>query len=126
MLFRSIAVIVISGSFLFQSSGEVRATAANNFQMGLATHLRETGATMYGSYQCSHCLAQKHFFGRAFKFVNYVECDPEGKDAEPSLCISKGVTSYPTWEIGGKFYLGAKSLKELARISGYRYENKQN
>jgi uncharacterized membrane protein len=120
-----IVILVIAGSFFFQSDGELRATTANNYQIALAMHLREIGATMYGSYQCPHCLAQKHFFGTAFKFINYVECDPKGKNADPSICLSKGVTSYPTWEIGGKYYLGAKSLKELARISGYSYEKKQ-
>jgi uncharacterized membrane protein len=121
-----IVIIVILGSLFFKNSGELRATAANNYQVGLAIHLRETGATMYGSFQCPHCLAQKHFFGTAFKFINYVECDPKGENADPSLCISKGVTSYPTWEIGGKFYLGAKSLKELSRISGYNSDNTED
>ena len=121
-----IVVLVILGSFFFNNSGELRATTANNYQLGLAIHLREIGATMYGSFQCPHCLAQKHFFGTAFNFINYVECDPKGKNSNPSLCISKGVTSYPTWEIGGKYYLGAKSLRELARISGYNYEKTQN
>jgi uncharacterized membrane protein len=120
-----IVILVISGSIFFQSDGELRATTANNYQVALAIHLREIGAAMYGSFQCPHCLAQKHFFGTAFKFINYVECDPKGKNADPSLCISKGVTSYPTWEIGGKYYLGAKSLKELARISGYSNEQKK-
>jgi uncharacterized membrane protein len=121
-----IVITVILGSLFFQNSSELRATPANNYQVGLAIHLREIGATMYGSFQCPHCLAQKHFFGKAFKFINYVECDPKGKNADPSLCISKGVTSYPTWEIGGKYYLGAKSLKELARLSGYSNDREQS
>lgn len=121
-----IVITVIVGSLFFQHSGELRATPANKYQVGLAIHLREIGATMYGSFQCPHCLAQKHFFGRAFEFINYVECDPKGKNAHPSLCISKGVTSYPTWEIGGKYYPGAKSLKELARISGYSSDKEQS
>ncbi len=121
-----IVVLVILGSFFFNNSGELRATTANSYQVGLAIHLREIGATMYGSFQCPHCLAQKHFFGTAFNFINYVECDPKGKNSDPSLCISKSVTSYPTWEIGGKYYLGAKSLKELARISGYSNDKKQD
>jgi uncharacterized membrane protein len=120
-----IIILVILGSLFFNNSGELRATTANNYQVGLAIHLREIGATMYGSFQCPHCLAQKHFFGTAFNFINYVECDPKGKNSNPSLCISKGVTSYPTWEIGGKYYLGAKSLNELARISGYNDDNTQ-
>jgi len=120
-----IVLLVILGSFFFQSDDELTAATANSYQIALATHLREIGATMYGSFQCSHCLAQKHFFGKAFKFITYVECDPKGKDANPSLCVSKHITSYPTWEIGGKYYPGAKSLKELARISGYSYDKKQ-
>lgn len=121
-----IVILVILGSLFFNNSGDLRATTANSYQVGLAIHLREIGATMYGSFQCPHCLAQKHFFGTAFNFINYVECDPKGKNSDPSLCISKGVTSYPTWEIGGKYYLGAKSLKELARISGYSDDKTQN
>ena len=121
-----IIILVILGSLFFNNSGELRATTANSYQVGLAIHLREIGATMYGSFQCPHCLAQKHFFGTAFNFINYVECDPKGKNSDPSLCISKGVTSYPTWEIGGKYYLGAKSLKELARIAGYSDDKTQN
>ncbi len=121
-----IVVLVISGSLFFRSSGELNATTANNYQVAVATHLREIGATMYGSFQCPHCLAQKHLFGSAFRLINYVECDPNAKNSTPSLCISKGVTSYPTWEIGGKYYLGAKSLKELARISGYNNNRSQD
>ncbi len=121
-----IVILVILGFLFFKNSGELRATTANSYQVGLAIHLREIGATMYGSFQCPHCLAQKHFFGTAFNFINYVECDPQGKNSDPSLCISKGVISYPTWEIGGKNYLGAKSLKELARISGYSDDKTQN
>ena len=121
-----IVILVILGSLFFNNSGELKATTATNYQLGLAIHLREIGATMYGSFHCPHCLAQKHFFGTAFNFINYVECDPKGKNSNSSLCISKGVTNYPTWEIGGKYYLGAKSLKELARISGYNYDNTQN
>jgi glutaredoxin len=75
---------------------------------------------MYGSYQCPHCTTQKYLFGeKAFKYINYVECHPGGKNANPALCLEKGITRYPTWEINGRFYVGAMSLQRLAEISGY-------
>ncbi|MGH7890293.1 MAG: vitamin K epoxide reductase family protein [Thermodesulfobacteriota bacterium] len=111
---------VLIGSFLLQSN-ELRAGSDNSFQVGLAKHLGETGATMYGSFQCPHCTTQKLLFGKnAFKYIKYVECHPRGENANTVLCQQKLVHSYPTWEIKGQFYVGAKSLQELAKISEYK------
>ena len=118
--------IVLIGSSAFQSDGldsefEADGTStASSFQLGLAKHLRKSGAVMYGSYKCPHCNAQKALFGGASKYVVYVECDPAGKDAKPTLCIARGIMHFPTWEIGGRFYEGAKSLQELSQLSGYK------
>jgi uncharacterized membrane protein/glutaredoxin len=114
-----VLVVVLFGSFFIQSN-EFGA-GSNTFQVGLAKHLGEMGATMYGSFQCPHCTTQKLLFGKdAFKYVNYVECHPRGENANTALCYAKGIHNYPTWEINGQFYLGAKSLQELARLSGYK------
>jgi hypothetical protein len=75
---------------------------------------------MYGSYKCPHCNAQKALFGDAAKYMVYVECDPAGKDAKPTVCFSRGIVNYPTWEIGGRYYEGAKTLQELSQLSGYK------
>lgn len=90
-----------------------------DFRTGLARHLTATGAAVYGAYWCPHCETQKDMFGPAFKYIDYVECDPQGKGARPWLCEEKGIRGYPTWEISGQFYAGVLSLEELARLSGY-------
>ena len=96
---------------------------ADSFQTGLAIYMGKNGAVMYGSYKCPHCNQQKQMFGNAFKYIKYVECNPTGENANPSLCLAKGIMNYPTWEINGRFYEGAMPLDELASISGYDRQN---
>jgi len=118
-----IGVVVIGSSAFKSNSLDFEAdgsSTANSFQLGLAKHLRTKGAVMYGSYKCPHCNAQKALFGGASRYVEYVECDPSGKDAKPTVCFSRGITNFPTWEINGKYYEGAKSLQELSQLSGYK------
>jgi uncharacterized membrane protein/glutaredoxin len=120
-----VGVVLFSSVFL-QSKG-LNADSNNSWQVGLAKHLTETGAIMYGSYRCPHCAAQKGLFGEAFKYIRYVECDPTSKEANLALCLEKGIRGYPTWEIRGNFYTGLRSLEELSKLSGYvfssSYEN---
>ncbi len=115
--------VVVIGSSAFQSdsleSQNEGTSTANSFQLGLAKHLSRRGAKMYGSYKCPHCNAQKALFGAASKYVDYVECDPEGPNTRSNLCFSRGIMNYPTWEINGKYYEGAKSLADLSQLSGY-------
>ena len=120
-----VGVVLFSSVFL-QSKGP-SADSNDSWQVGLAKHLTEVGAIMYGSYRCPHCAAQKELFGEAFKYIRYVECDPTSKEANLALCLEKGIRGYPTWEIRGNFYPGMRSLEELSRLSGYvfssSYEN---
>jgi uncharacterized membrane protein len=98
-------------------------------ELGLARHLKQTGAKMYGAYWCPHCCEQKELFGKeAMKEFTYVECAEGGKDAQVEACkaiapeiekqTGKGF-GFPTWEINGKFYAGRQTLEELAQNSGY-------
>ena len=74
---------------------------------------------MYGAYWCPHCQNQKKLFGKSFKYIHYVECDPRGDNANPDLCKTKGVESYPMWEFSeGSFASGEQSLNSLAARSG--------
>lgn len=122
-----IAAVVVFGAAFAQSQnfGEAAgrhpgyAESSNEFQVGLAKYLTSHGAVMYGSFKCPHCRLQKELFGDAFKFVNYVECHPDGPNANPSLCLAKGIVNYPTWEINGKYYEGTMSLERISEISGY-------
>jgi glutaredoxin len=88
-------------------------------EQALAQHLTETGAKMYGAFWCPHCADQKEMFGAAVEAINYVECDPEGENAQPQQCIDAGIEGYPTWEINGELYPGVRSLEELANLSNY-------
>lgn len=121
-----VALSVFFGSLFIQSNRLIAGLDSDNtVQVRLAKHLGEAGAIMYGSYTCSHCVAQKELLGDAFKYVGYVECNPDGQNADPALCIEKGITSYPTWEINGNFYTGTRSLQQLAELSGYNGGNSE-
>ncbi len=91
---------------------------------GLAAHLRQIGGTMYGAYWCPHCQEQKELFGSAFEQVPYVECSPNGPGTpQAPECTEAGITSYPTWIINGRTYVGLRSLEALAAASGYPLES---
>jgi uncharacterized membrane protein len=101
-------------------AGPTITTVSNPGQMALAEHLKQIDAKMYGAYWCPHCHDQKQLFGRpAFAKITYIECAPEGQNAQPDRCDAAGIQGYPTWEINGQYYSGSQSLAELARLSGY-------
>lgn len=101
-------------------TGEPITTSSGISEMRLALRLKNIGAKMYGAYWCPHCHQQKQLFGQeAIRFINYIECDPKGNNAQPELCRAANIQGYPTWEINGEFYPGTQSLEELAELSGY-------
>ena len=98
-------------------------TSSGESEIALTQHLKQVGAKMYGAFWCPHCQEQKQLFGQeAVAQLNYIECDPEGQNAQPEVCKAKGIQGLPTWEIKGKFYEGTKSLEELANLSSYSGE----
>jgi glutaredoxin len=101
------------------SSGSTELAADAPYEARLANHLTAQEATMYGAFWCPHCQDQKALFGDAADQVPYVECDPEGENAQPELCQTKDIQGYPTWEIDGELYPGTRSLEELAQLSGF-------
>lgn len=94
----------------------------NSYEARLADHLNATGAKMYGAYWCPHCAAQKEYFGAAEGRLPYIECDPEGFNAQPDLCQAEAIEAYPTWIIDGQRYRGSQRLGKLARLSGLEGE----
>ncbi len=92
----------------------------DDFQKNLARHLKENGAIMYGAFNCPACNRQKDYFGRYAKELEYVECHPAGKNANPRLCDEKKIKAYPTWEMDGALHTGAMTLKKLAELSRYK------
>ena len=96
-------------------------TESGTAEVALAQHLTQQGVKMYGAFWCPHCQNQKQLFGKeASSQIDYVECDPTGKNPRPDLCKASGIQGFPTWEIEGKLYQGEKTLTELADLSGYQ------
>ncbi|MFH1751301.1 MAG: hypothetical protein ABH863_06475 [Candidatus Micrarchaeota archaeon] len=106
-----VIIIVIGGVAVFSS------TLPGSYDE-FAQCLTDKGAKMYGAYWCTHCASQKKEFGNSLKYVDYVECDPSGADANPQLCQQKGIKGYPTWEINGQFYEGEQNFQTLSALSG--------
>lgn len=139
-----IAVVLVGLGVVFYTSGKSKnETASNNTSAasqnegdvagvttqdsskdpvwieGLAKALNEKGMVMYGAYWCSHCQNQKKMFGEAVKYIDYVECDPAGPNANPDECKANNIEGYPTWVYEGKPYSGEQSLEKLAQTIGY-------
>jgi|SRR5919199_3973265 thiol-disulfide isomerase/thioredoxin len=90
-------------------------------KVALASHLKQIGAKFYGTFWCPYCKQQKEMFSQqAFSQINYIECDPQGKNAQTDLCEKANIESFPTWEIKGRLYKGLKSWDELADLSDYK------
>jgi hypothetical protein len=91
----------------------------NEYIVKLAQYLTQQGAVLYGAYWCPHCQDQKKLFGDAVQYINYVECDPTGQDANPDECRGQNIKSYPTWVYQGTHYTGTQSLSKLATMVGF-------
>lgn len=64
----------------------------------LAKCLTQKGWTMYSSFTCATCIAQKKLFGEeAFTYINEIECNPHAPNSKVELCIEKKIRSTPTW-----------------------------
>lgn len=96
-------------------------TTSGASEIALAEHLTAIGAKKYGAFWCPHCYEQKQLFGKeAFAKINYIECDPQGKNPQQQVCLDAQVLSYPSWEINGQIYRGTQTLTRLAEISEYQ------
>ncbi len=93
--------------------------ASTPLALALAEHLKASGATFYGAHWCGFCNKQRVLFGaEGTRLLPYVECDAEGYQANPALCGTNGIRSYPSWQINGRVYSGMRTLEDLAELSG--------
>ena len=95
-------------------------TQDDAYKVALAKELTAKGMVMYGAYWCPHCNEQKELFGDAVKYIDYVECDAKGANANPDECVAKGVSGYPTWIYQDQKHEGKQSLDQLAKIVGFK------
>ena len=90
----------------------------------LAEHLQETGARYYGASWCSSCARQNRLFGASAPRLPYVECSPQGRGgATARECTDAGVSSFPSWQVNGLMHPGIQTPQDLARLSGFDWEN---
>ncbi len=106
--------LVISATLMFTSCQEK--VVVDGKYAKLAQCLTEKGVKFYGAYWCGHCQSQKKAFGDDMRYVNYVECDPNGKDSKTQECIDAGVNSYPSWFFPGQgLEVGVMGMETLAQ-----------
>ena len=100
---------------------------AKNKYDDLAMCLTSNNAELYGAFWCPHCQKQKKAFGKSFKHINYIECDPRDESGQPELCTEKDIQGFPTWILGdGTRLEGQVDLKELAEKTGCPYPEETN
>ena len=96
--------------------------SSNVYQIELAKHLKAKGFVLYALYSCPYSQKQKELFGKqAINQLLIIECTEDGMNNQSSLCRRKDIKGFPSWEFNGKLNRGTKSLKELAKISGYNF-----
>jgi len=111
---RTMAVWLLVVGALGMTTADV--ASARNLD-GFARCLGRRRATFYGTSWCPHCDAQRALFGRAFRWVPYVECSIDGTQAIRPECA--GVSGFPTWVFrDGSRISGRLSLDRLARETG--------
>ncbi len=76
--------------------------------------LASKNITMYGTYNCPHCLNEKKAFGSSFQYISYIECTQE-----PNKCVNAGISEVPTWVFSdGKKLVGEQGVEKLSQESG--------
>ncbi len=89
----------------------------------LAQCMTEKGVVMYSSFRCGVCARTKAMFGNSFKYINEIECHPQGPNAQTELCVAKQLQGTPTWiiELDGieiNRHTGFLTAEELAAFAG--------
>ncbi len=128
--FTAAAVGVLAVHLIFYSGVTVVAAGKEDpWMRGLAAHLEETGAKMYGAFWCPACDSQKALFGASAHRIPYVECSPAGRNGPTaSKCLAAGIRSYPTWIFKGQRHTGVltpATLADRAGFSGIKTAEKQ-
>jgi hypothetical protein len=86
---------------------------------GFANCLASKQVKMYGLYWCPHCAEQKAMFGKAFRYVPYVECAVKGVNGITPACQAAGVKLFPSWQFGANpSKEGVFPLEELSDKTG--------
>jgi len=109
-----IAIPATAYFFFFQKNTEPETANISDAAIeSLAKCLADKQITMYGADWCVRCQEEKNAFGKAFKYVPYVECPDE-----PQACLEVDIESYPTWVFpNGRKLVGKQGILKLAEES---------
>ena len=112
----------LQSSHLYKQRELIVTSESTRETIKFAKYLKDSGVTKYSAYWCPNCLNQSELFGKqAYRELNVVECAKDGKNSQTQLCIDKDIKGFPTWEINGNLILGVLTLKELSKLTGYKY-----
>ncbi len=107
-------IILIFLAIIFAAFYFCKPATTTNKLDDFAKCLASKNITMYGTYNCPHCLNEKKAFGSSFQYVSYVECTQE-----PNKCVDAGIMEVPTWVFpDGKKLVGEQGLEKLSQESG--------
>lgn len=119
-----LAIIAVGALHFYYDYDRLLSRPADAQLSALAEHLTDTGARYYGAFWCSACQQQNALFGTAKAQLPYTECTPNGRHGAVALeCVRADVQSFPTWIINGERHLGVLEPKDLARYSGFAWED---
>lgn len=115
--------MLLKKSLLALASGALLALAGCSGTDGseyaeFAQCLSDEDIVVYGAYWCPHCADQKEMFGKSWDNITYVECDPNGENAQTERCLTQGIESYPTWiRSDGERREGTQTFEQLEEFS---------
>jgi len=94
IFFSILAVLIVGAIFTFMTRGS---SVSKGKYTAFATCIKDSGATFYGAFWCTHCNAQKKLFGDAAGLLPYVECSSPDGSEQLQICKDKNIEGYPTW-----------------------------
>jgi hypothetical protein len=80
--------------------------------------LTEKEIILYGTAWDGHTQKQKELFGKAAKYLTYIECMAEEGGTVLSECELAEIKGFPAWEIFENIIVGRISIKRLSDLSG--------
>lgn len=118
-----LAIIAVGALHFYYDYDQLLARPGDAQLSSLAAHLTDTGARYYGAFWCGACQQQNALFRAAKEELPYTECSPNGRHGAVALeCTRANIRSFPTWIIDGERHMGVLEPEELARRSGFTWE----
>ncbi|MCK9595933.1 hypothetical protein M0R19_01990 [Candidatus Pacearchaeota archaeon] len=106
-----IGILLLSAGIMFVKSYSSTPSVEDSIFIGERTSL-------YVLDGCSHCKIQTDLFRENIKYLNVIDCY---KEENRNLCFTKGIDTFPTWEIDQNKYVGVKSVKQLKELISKNY-----